>query len=275
MTIEELIIYGKKYLPSIEAKMLLSSVTGHDTLNLLNYLNEKVNEKDIKLYKSLIEARLNNIPTQYILGTTNFYGLELIVNKDVLIPRFETEELVENTINIIKENFKGNIKILDLCCGSGAIGLTLKSKIENSMVTMSDISEKALEISKKNKEKHNLDVKIINSDLFENIKEKFDVIISNPPYIKTNEEIDSMVKENEPSLALYGGDDGLLYYRRILKDIKNFLEDDFLIAFEIGCEQKDAIIEIVKKYLDNVNIVTKKDLSGRDRMIFITNKGNF
>ena len=275
MTIEELIIYGKKYLSSIEAKMLLSSVTGYDTLNLLNYLNEKVNENDVKLYKSLIEARLNNIPTQYILGTTNFYGLELIVNKDVLIPRFETEELVENTINIIKEKFNENIKILDLCCGSGAIGLTLKSKIKNSIVTMSDISEKALEVSKKNKEKHNLEVEIIKSDLFENIKGKFNVIISNPPYIKTHEEIDSMVKENEPSIALYGGDDGLLYYRRILKDITNFLEDDFLIAFEIGYEQKNEIIAIINNYLKNVNIIAKKDLSGRDRMIFITRKGNF
>lgn len=275
MTIEELIIYGKKYLSSIEAKMLLSSVTGYDTLNLLNYLNEKVNENDAKLYKSLIEARLNNIPTQYILGTTNFYGLELIVNKDVLIPRFETEELVENTINIIKEKFNENIKILDLCCGSGAIGLTLKSKVKNSLVTMSDISEKALEVSKKNKEKHNLEVEIIKSDLFENIKGKFNVIISNPPYIKTHEEIDSMVKENEPSIALYGGDDGLLYYRRILKDITNFLEDDFLIAFEIGYEQKNEIIAIINNYLENVNIIAKKDLSGRDRMIFITRKGNF
>lgn len=272
MTIEELIIYGKKYLSSIETKMLLSRVTGYDTLNLLNYLDKKLNENEVDTYKRLIEARLNNTPIQYILGTTNFYGIELIVNENVLIPRFETEELVENTLQMINNKFSDNVKVLDLCCGSGAIGITLKSKLPNLDVTMSDISIEALNVSKKNLEKHNLDIKIIRSDLFNEIDDKYDVIISNPPYIRLDEEIDSLVKENEPDIALYGGEDGLFYYRNILENISKHLNEKFLIAFEIGYEQKDDIINIINNNLKNVEIIAKKDLSGKDRMIFITSK---
>ena len=272
MTIEELIIYGKKYIHSIEAKMLLASVTGYDQLNLLNHLDEIVSDEKIDMYKKLIDARLNNKPTQYIVGTTEFYGLELIVNESVLIPRFETEELVENTLKIINRKFSNNVNVLDLCCGSGAIGLTIKNKLHESKVTLSDISKDALLVAKENSNKLNLDVEIIESDLFQNINNKFDVIISNPPYIAEDEEIDEMVKNNEPHLALYGGEKGLDYYERILKDISNYLNDNFLIAFEIGATQKDDIIEIANNYLKNIDITSKKDLSNRDRMIFITNK---
>ena len=269
MTIEELIIYGKKYLHSIEAKMLLSSITGYDTLNLLNHLDEIVEEEKIDLYKKLIDARLNNKPVQYIVGTTEFYGLELFVNENVLIPRFETEELVENTLKIIDEKFNPNVKVLDLCCGSGAIGLAIKNKLPNAEVSMSDISIKALEVANKNKENLNLNVEVIESDLFNNINKKYDVIISNPPYIAINEEIDQLVKDNEPHLALYGGEKGLDYYELILKNIKEYLNDKFLIAFEIGQNQKKDIISIINQNLTNVEIITKKDLSDKDRMIFI------
>ena len=165
----------------------------------------------IALFKDLIKARLDNKPLQYILGTTNFYGLELIVNKNVLIPRFETEELVENTKKIIETKFKdiSKIKILDLCCGSGAIGLALKNLFPEIDVTMSDISRSALEVAKQNSAKLNLKSEIIESNLFENIKEKYNIIVSNPPYIKVGEEIEDIVKNNEPPLALYAGEDGL------------------------------------------------------------------
>ena len=157
MTVEELIIYGKKFLYSIEVKMLLARVLECDPLNLINILNEKVEENKINLYKDLIKARIENRPLQYILGTANFYGLELIVNENVLIPRFETEELVENTKKIIETKFKdiSKIKILDLCCGSGAIGLALKNLFPEIDVTMSDISRSALEVAKQNSAKLN------------------------------------------------------------------------------------------------------------------------
>lgn len=274
MTIEDLIIYGSKYLHKTEAKLLLSSVTGLDTLDLQNHLDMLLKEEDIIKFKNLIKARKENIPLQYVLGNTNFYGLEIKVNKDVLIPRFETEELVENTIKLINEKYgnKNNIKILDLCTGSGAIGLRLKKEYPNSEVVLSDISPQALEVAKENSKNLNLDVKIIQSDLFENIKEKYDVIISNPPYIMDDEEIEDIVKNNEPKLALYGGKEGIDYYIRILKEIKNYINEDFIIAFEIGCTQKDKIIKLAKENLTNIEINYKKDLSNKDRMIFITKK---
>ena len=271
MTIEEAIIFGKKFISSVDAKMLLSMVTGYDTLELINYLHKGLSSNEEDEYKKLIEARKNNKPIQYITHSVNFYGIELYVDENVLIPRFETEELVENSIIIINEKFS-NPNILDLCCGSGAIGIAIKTKIPNSIVTISDISKEALNVANINKNKYNLDIKVINSDLFQNIDEKYDCIISNPPYIRNNEEIEEIVKNNEPSIALYGGEDGLLYYERILKDIKKHLNNKFLIAFEIGQDQSEAIKQIANKYLNDVEIIVKKDLQTRDRMVFILSK---
>ena len=271
MNIEEGIVFGKKYISSLDTKMLLSTVTGYDSLDLINHLHDKLTEEQEMKYKELIKLRLDNMPIQYITKSVNFYGLELYVDNNVLIPRFETEELVDNTIKILRNKFN-NPKVLDLCCGSGAIGLAIKSRIPEADITISDISREALNVAEKNKNELGLDVDIIESDLFKNINQKFDCIVSNPPYIKTNEEIEYIFKDNEPNIALYAGEDGLYYYNEILKDVKNYLNDNFLIAFEIGETQKEDIIELANKYLDNIEIETKKDLSNRDRMIFITNK---
>jgi release factor glutamine methyltransferase len=271
MTIEEAIIYGKKYISSTEAKMLISSVKNYNALDIINHLNEKLTEEEEKTFKSLITSRKENKPIQYITNNVNFYGIELYVDENVLIPRFETEELVENTIQYLNKMFVSP-KILDLCCGSGAIGIALKNKLKLSSITMSDISNKALDVARKNINTYNYDIEIIESDLFGKINDKFDCIISNPPYIKDDEEIEEIVKNNEPNIALYGGKDGLDFYERILKEVKNYLNDKFLIAFEIGATQKEDIITIANKYLSNIEIETKKDLSGRDRMVFIYNK---
>ena len=271
MTIEEAIVYGKKIISSTEAKILVASVMNYDSLQLINYLHTEMTEEQITRYKELIKARKDNYPIQYITHSVNFYGLDLYVDENVLIPRFETEELVEHATELLNERFI-NPKVLDLCCGSGAIGLAIKDKIKTSIVTMSDISKNALEVAKINKDKLSLDVEIIESDLFNNIHDKYDCILSNPPYIKTNEEIEDIVKDNEPHLALYGGEDGLDYYERILKDIKNYLNPNFLIGFEIGQTQREDVINIANKYLNNIEIITYKDLSNKDRMIFIQNK---
>ena len=274
MTIEDAIIHGKKFLHTTMVKMLLSRITGIDTLDLLNNLNYVLTDEEEKEFKELISAVKSNKPVQYILGSVNFYGLELMVNEDVLIPRFETEELVENTIKLINAKFKDKkLNILDLCTGSGAIGLRLKKEYPNNDITLSDISGKALVVASKNSENLELDCKIINSDLFEKIDGKYDVIISNPPYIKDNEEIEDIVRNNEPHIALYAGPEGLDFYDRILKDIKDYLNEDFIIAFEIGETQKQDVSKLAHKYLDNIEVYSKEDLSGKDRMIFIVNKG--
>ena len=273
MTVEELIVYGKGKTSSDHAKMLLSSYLDVNPLEILTILDKEVDSDIEKLYKSSLEALKENKPIQYVIGNVNFYGLKFIVNKNVLIPRFETEELVEQVVEYTKDLNKDKIKILDLGCGSGAIGLTLKSILKDSEVTLTDISKEALEVAKLNANNLNLDVTFIESDWFSNVKlEKYDIIVSNPPYIRTDEEIEEIVKNNEPSLALYGGVDGLDCYRKILANIKPYLNNKFLIAFEIGESQKEEIYDIVNKYLKDIEITCKKDLYGRNRMIFVRNK---
>lgn len=273
MTVEELIVYGKGKTSSDHAKMLLSSYLDVNPLELLTILDKEVDSDIEKLYKSSLEALKENKPIQYVIGNVNFCGLKFIVNKNVLIPRFETEELVEQVVEYTKDLNKDKIKILDLGCGSGAIGLTLKSILKDSEVTLTDISKEALEVAKLNANNLNLDVTFIESDWFSNVKlEKYDIIVSNPPYIRTDEEIEEIVKNNEPSLALYGGADGLDCYRKILANIKPYLNNKFLMAFEIGESQKEEIYDIVNKYLKDIEITCKKDLYGRNRMIFVRNK---
>ena len=273
MTVEELIVYGKGKTSSDHAKMLLSSYLDVNPLELLTILDKEVDSDIEKLYKSSLDALKENKPIQYVIGNVNFYGLKFIVNKNVLIPRFETEELVEQVVEYTKDLNKDKIKILDLGCGSGAIGLTLKSILKDSEVTLTDISKDALEVAKLNANNLNLDVTFIESDWFSNVKlEQYDIIVSNPPYIRTDEEIEEIVKNNEPSLALYGGVDGLDCYRKILANIKPYLNNKFLIAFEIGESQKEEIYDIVNKYLKDIEITCKKDLYGRNRMIFVRNK---
>jgi len=258
-------------------KDLLNKISKEDISNL-DYLlkykykvdkKEKISKiKGIKILKDVYKSR--KIPIQYIIGNVDFYGYTYIVNKNVLIPRFETEELVEKTLKIIKERFDSNISILDIGTGSGCIGITLKKELPNATVTLSDISKKALNVAKKNKE--DLDIEIIKSNILENISKKYDVIISNPPYISKDEEIMDIVKNNEPHIALYADNNGLHFYHEILKNCKKNLKDKYLIAFEIGEKQKDSIIKLANKYLDNIDIICKKDMQGRDRMIFIMNK---
>lgn len=269
MTIEELLIFGKSHCHSEHAKILLAELLNKNSLELLTCLNETISKEKVELYKKEIKALEEGKPLQYVMGYVNFYGNEFDVDERVLIPRFETEELVENTINYINDFFTEPVEIIDLGCGSGAIGLSLEKKVSTKSVDLVDISEEALEVAHKNCGKLNSNANLIKSDFFSNIEKKYDVIISNPPYIETNEEIEEIVKNNEPHLALYGGDDGLDCYRKILANIKNHMKEKCLIAFEIGYKQASAIETLVREYLDDIKLTIKKDLSGKDRMIFI------
>lgn len=238
----------------------------------------KINELDkkelIKLNKwnkltmSLLEK---DYPVQYIIGYVDFYGLKINVNEFTLIPRYETEYLIELTLKEIKKMNLANPKILDLCTGSGAIGLTLKSLLPSSEVTLSDISKDALMVANKNKNELNLDVNIIESDLFKNIPEKFDVIISNPPYVMTNETLPKDVSY-EPHLALYSGPKGIDHIEEIFKNIKSHLNNKYLIALEINEKSEPDITNLIKTYFEkNINYKFMKDLAGKTRYLFITN----
>lgn len=273
MTVEELIVYGKKYTTSTHAKMLLATFLEVNPLELLTMLDKIVEEDKVKLYKDSLKALSENRPIQYVIGHVNFYGLIFKVNKNVLIPRFETEELVQNIKNYIENKKLYNAKIIDLGCGSGVIGLTLKHFFKDTDVTLVDISEKALKVAEDNAKTLGLNVNFIKSDWFSNIPiDKYDIIVSNPPYIKTEEEIEDIVKNNEPHLALYGGKDGLDCYRNILKDINNYLNVNYLIAFEIGYLEGEELKKIIKNIIPNSKITIKKDLSNKDRMLFVEKK---
>lgn len=214
---------------------------------------------------------LDGEAVQYIIGNVNFYGYEFKVNNNTLIPRFETELLVEKTIKYINEIFDNNINILDIGTGSGCIAITLDKEL-NGRVTAVDISEDALNVARENNNVNNTDVKFILSDVFSNVNDKYDVIISNPPYISIDEEIMDLVINNEPHLALYADNNGLYFYDKIIRESKEYLNDKFLIAFEIGWWQSTSIVDIINKYYSDVNISVEKDYSGKDRFIFIRSK---
>lgn len=220
-------------------------------------------EKDYELLKK-------GYPIQYLIGYINFYGYKIYVNKNVLIPRFETELLVEKLLKYAKELFK-NPKVLDLCTGSGAIAIAVKKNI-NCTIDASDISKKALEIAKKNIEENKVEINLLEDDLLKNNNKKYDIIISNPPYISKNEQIMKTVYDHEPHLALFADNNGLEFYERIIKESKNNLNKKFIIAFEIGYEQSDYITSLARNQYPKAKIITEKDYSGKDRYIFIINE---
>lgn len=211
------------------------------------------------------------IPVQYIVGSVNFYGYDFKVNENVLIPRFETESLVYETIKLIKEYFNENIKLVDLGTGSGCIAITLKKEMPSLDVSAVDISEKALKIAKQNSKLNNAKIKFYLGDMLEPLSDTFDVIISNPPYIAYDEEIMDIVRNNEPHLALYADNEGLFFYEKILSNAKKYLNEKNLIAFEIGYKQSSKIKDIAYKYFPNCKFILKQDLSGKDRFVFIIN----
>ena len=236
-------------------------------MNNIEYL-KKYYKGDIK---EAIKRLNNNEPVQYIVGNVDFYGYIFDVNKNVLIPRRETEELTEKVLKRIQEFTKP--VIIDVGTGSGAIAVALSKKLDTH-VYASDISNDALEVAKKNSFNNEANVSFLQGDMLEpyiknNIK--VDVIVSNPPYIKENEVIEDIVKNNEPHLALYAKNDGLEFYESILKNAKKVLNDKFLIAFEIGESQANDVKDLAKKYLNDVIVEIEKDLSDKDRFVFVYN----
>ncbi len=234
----------------------------------IEYLKKYLKDKDMNIAIKELES---GIPVQYIVGNVDFYGYTFKVNKNTLIPRFETELLVEKIIKYINKYFNNEIKILDIGTGSGCIAITLNKLLDNSRVTAVDISKNALDVARENNKINNTDVNFIESDVFSNINDKYDVIISNPPYISYDEDIMDVVYNNEPHMALYADDNGLYFYDKILMECRKYLNDRFFIAFEIGYKQGNDVINIINKYFDNVNISLEKDYNGRDRFIFVSN----
>lgn len=214
----------------------------------------------VEKVENATNERIKGTPLWYVFGSADFYGREFIVNPDVLIPRPETEELVECALKVIgKES-----KVLDLCTGSGAIAVTVALE-KGAEVTASDISEKALETAKRNAEKLGGKVKFVQSDLFDDIENKFDVIVSNPPYI-SKADMDALQPEvkKEPYIALYGGEDGLSFYRKIAAAAPEKLNDNGMIFLECGYDQSEAITKLLADFFE---VEVKKDLEGKERIV--------
>ena len=309
MKLQELIQNSKHELDSlnieeadIKLKILIEYVFKISKEKLILKYKDEINNKKVEEFRNLLKKLENGIPIQYIINNQEFMGLNFYVDEDVLIPQPDTEVLVEEVIkycnelrnnepedketnkdykeNIEKEPIinkedkninKKTIKILDLCTGSGIIGISIYKYLENVEIYASDISQKALNIAEKNTNLNNAKINFINSDMFENIHIKdFDIIVSNPPYIESKV-IKSLSKEvqNEPKLALDGGEDGLKFYRSILENAKDYLRKNGAIFLEIGYDQKEKIEEISKSYKIYKETKCIKDFGGNNRVIII------
>ena len=256
---------------TLKSKMIMENVLGQNRQYIIaNDLNQLDYEQE-KEYFFEIEKLLENNPIEYITNKKEFMNLELYVNQDVLIPRQDTEILVEEVINILHKNKAENIQILDMCTGSGAIAIALAKNVEKCIVDAVDISSGALEVVRKNVVKNQVEdkINIINSDLFSKVhNKKYNLIVSNPPYIERNviEKLDKQVQK-EPILALDGGDDGLDFYKKIINEAPSYLESDGYLCFEIGYNQKNAVQNLLSNSGKYQEIYCKKDLCGNDRVI--------
>lgn len=255
--------------PKLKARLLMQYVLNKPRQYVIVNDMEELDLKNEKQYFSMIKKLRQGIPLEHITHQKEFMKLNFFVNENVLIPRQDTEILVEEVIKIAnKINAK---KILDLCTGSGAIAVSLAKYLPEAQITAIDISNEALKIAKKNAISNNVEEQItfISSDMFTNLnEEKFDIIVSNPPYIKTNiiEKLDEQVKR-EPYIALDGGDDGLYFYKKIIKDGYQFLKYKGYLCLEIGFDQKIDVIELIENEEKYENTYSKKDLYDNDRII--------
>ncbi len=249
-------------------KILIMSAYSSLTNLIMNYDNE-IDSHYFNIYDSLVKEYLDNgKPVQYILGYTYFCGLKINVSPVCLIPRPETELLVEIALEKIKEH---DLKtVLDIGTGSGAIAIAIK-KNSDTFVEASDISLDAIEIAKKNAMENGVDINFICSDVFDEINEKYDLIVSNPPYIDPLDidKIDKIVYQNEPHLALFGGEKGLYYYKRIIDDIDLYLNDGGLLIMEIGDTQAQDIKDYLRENKENYKIDVYKDYNGFNRIVVI------
>ena len=232
----------------------------------------ELTEEDEQKYFQLINKHIkDDTPLSHLVGFEYFYDRKFKVTSDVLSPRMETEELVYKVIDYIRKNNLTNIKILDLCTGSGIIGITLKKELEEFDVKIlaSDISSRALTVAKENASSLEADISFVESDLFSNIQDKFDIIVSNPPYIAHDDK--KTIKENvlnyDPHLALFADEEGMYFYRNIIEKSRPYLNEKGIMFFEIGYDQKEKIITLGEN--NKFETVVYKDINGRDRIVVL------
>ncbi|MFS9056787.1 peptide chain release factor N(5)-glutamine methyltransferase [Streptococcus infantis] len=267
---EKLIVQGEE---AESLSFVYRSLKNLSFTDFIFTLQQKVTEEEKEFVEEIYTKLANHIPAQYIIGHADFFGMQLKVDERVLIPRPETEELVEL---ILAKNLKDNLKVLDIGTGSGAIALALAKNRLDWSVTASDISEDALELATENANAQNLNLSFIKSDCFSEISSKYDIIVSNPPYIsrEDQEEVGLNVLHSEPHLALFADEDGLAIYRRIAEDSKDYLNDGGKIYLEIGYKQGQSVPALFMENLPEKRVRTLKDQFGQDRMVVIDDGEN-
>lgn len=272
-TYKDALEYGKQRLleceiedANLDAWLLLEYVSGISRSWYFMHENEEISEDDIEEYQILIEQRGKHIPLQQLTKEAYFYGMKFFVNENVLIPRQDTEVLVEQVLSLSKG--KENLKLLDMCTGSGCILLALLANLKQASGTGVDLSEKALEVAQRNGEELGIEVSWVQSDLFDKVSGSYDIIVSNPPYIETSviEGLMDEVKLYEPRMALDGTEDGLFFYREITMQAGKYLKNNGILAFEIGYNQGKAVSEFMKEN-GYKEVQVLQDLAGLDRVV--------
>ena len=256
------------------AKVLFYHLANKEPHELYLMYDEEVDKDLEKQFLMGMEEYYNGRPIQYIKGVETFFGRDFKVNENVLIPRYETEELVENILYRIDDYFSGykNITLCDVGTGSGAIAISLALEEPKLKVYATDISDLALTVAKENANNLKADVEFLVGDMLQPLIEKnlkVDIFVSNPPYIPREEKIEAVVKDNEPHVALFGGNDGLYFYRKIFEGVNELLNERALLAFEMGFDQRELMEEALQKYFPNDPYEIIKDINGKDRMLFI------
>lgn len=257
------------------ARFLLMYILDESPQLFSNNLSEQMSKENEDKYFSLIEKHIKeDVPLSHLVGFEYFYDRKYKVTKDVLSPRMETEELIYKVVEYVKATKKNNLKILDLCTGSGIIAITLKKELDQFSIDVlaSDISEEAIKVAKENAQSHDATIKFVKSDIFNNIDDKFDIIVSNPPYIDRKDEVtmqDNVLKY-DPHLALFAEEEGMYFYRKIIEQTNEYLNENGVMFFEIGYDQKDKIIKLAD--MNGYSAEVYKDINGRDRMAFLVRK---
>lgn len=279
MTVRELIRQSEALLDEKDkdcnvAKVLFYHLAQKEPHQLYLMMDEEVDDDLLEQFQAGMKRYMDGEPIQYIKGKETFFSRDFIVNENVLIPRYETEELVENILYRIDDFFEDyeSIDLCDVGTGSGAIAISLALEEPKLNVVATDISEEALEVARENAQNLGANVEFYQGDMVQPLLDrgvKVDIFVSNPPYIPQDQDIESVVKDNEPHVALFGGNDGLYFYRQIFENVQPLLKERALLAFEMGFDQREIMEEAVEHYFPNIPYEIIKDMNGKDRMLFI------
>ena len=279
MTIRELLRESETMLDDTNkdcnvAKVLFYHLANKEPHQLYLMMDEEVEDELYQAFQAGIKRYMDGEPIQYIKGKETFFSRDFIVNEDVLIPCYETEELVENILYKIDDYFEDyeSIDLCDVGTGSGAIAISLALEESKLNVVATDISKEALEVARLNAQELGANIEFYQGDMLEPLIDremKVDIFVSNPPYIPVEQDIESVVKDNEPHVALFGGNDGLYFYRKIFSKVQSVIKDRALLAFEMGFDQRELMCQAVEHYFPNIPYEIIKDINGKDRMLFI------